>query len=60
MATPDFIVYGGDGYTNVFTPTKAKVQGALLDIFVDALKADMTAGKVTTVPVADGRIKKVV
>ena len=59
LATPDFIVYGGDGYLNVFTPTKAKVQGALLDIFVDALKADMAAGKVTQVPAADGRIKKV-
>ena len=59
LATPDFIVYGGDGYANVFTPTKAKVQGALLDIFVDALKADMTAGKVTKTPAADGRIKKV-
>ena len=59
LATPDFIVYGGDGYLNVFTPTKAKVQGALLDLFVDALKADMAAGKVTKTPVADGRIKKV-
>ena len=59
LATPDFIVYGGDGYSNVFTPSKAKVQGALLDLFVDALKADMAAGKVTKTPVADGRIKKV-
>ena len=59
LATPDFIVYGGDGYLNVFTPAKAKVQGALLDLFVDALKADMAAGKVTKTPVADGRIKKV-
>ena len=59
LATPDFMVYGGDGYSKVFTPTKAKVQGALLDIFVEALKADMTAGKVTKTPVADGRIKKV-
>jgi 5'-nucleotidase len=59
LATPDFIVYGGDGYTNVFSPTKAKVQGALLDVFVDALKADLAAGKVTKMPAADGRIKKV-
>ena len=59
LATPDFIVYGGDGYVNVFTPSKAKVQGALLDLFVDALKADLAAGKVTKVPTADGRIKKV-
>jgi 5'-nucleotidase len=59
LTTLDFVVYGGDGYVNVFTPAKAKVQGALLDVFVDALKADMAAGKVTQVPVVDGRIKKV-
>ena len=59
LTTLDFVIYGGDGYVNVFTPAKAKVQGALLDVFVDALKADMAAGKVTQVPAADGRIKKV-
>jgi 5'-nucleotidase len=59
LTTLDFIIYGGDGYANVFSPTKAKVFGALLDVFVDALKADLAAGKVTQVPVADGRIKKV-
>jgi 5'-nucleotidase len=58
LATPDFIVYGGDGYSNVFTPSKAKVQGALLDLFVDSLKADLAAGKVTQMPTADGRIVK--
>jgi 2',3'-cyclic-nucleotide 2'-phosphodiesterase (5'-nucleotidase family) len=59
LATLDFLIYGGDGYVNVFSPAQAKVKGALLDVFVDALKADMAAGKVTQVPVADGRIKKV-
>ena len=59
LTTLDFLIYGGDGYANVFTPSKAKVQGALLDLFVDALKADMAAKKVTQVPAADGRIKKV-
>jgi 2',3'-cyclic-nucleotide 2'-phosphodiesterase (5'-nucleotidase family) len=59
LTTLDFLIYGGDGYANVFTPTSAKVQGALLDLIVDALKADMAAKKVTQVPVADGRIKKV-
>ncbi len=59
LTTLDFVVYGGDGYVNVFSPARAKVQGALLDVFVDALKADMAAGKVTQVPAADGRIKKV-
>ena len=59
LTTLDFLIYGGDGYLNVFSPSQAKVKGALLDIFVDALKADMAAGKVTQVPVADGRTKKV-
>ena len=59
LTTLDYVIYGGDGYLNVFAPAEAKVKGALLDIFVDALKADLAAGKVTQVPVADGRIKKV-
>ena len=59
LTTLDFLIYGGDGYANVFSPSKAKVQGALLDVFVDALKADLAAKKVTQVPAADGRIKKV-
>jgi 5'-nucleotidase len=59
ITTLDFVIYGGDGYVNVFSPDRAKVQGALLDVFVDALKADLAAGKVTQVPAADGRIKKV-
>ncbi|KGA14164.1 hypothetical protein GM50_20535 [freshwater metagenome] len=59
LTTLDFLIYGGDGYLNVFSPSQAKVKGALLDIFVDALKADMAAGKVTQVPAADGRITKV-
>ena len=59
LATLDYIIYGGDGYVDVFSPAKAKVYGALLDVFVDALKADMAAGKVTQVPALDGRVKKV-
>lgn len=59
LTTLDFIIYGGDGYLNVFSPAKAKVMGALLDVFVDALKADLAAGKVTQLPALDGRIKKV-
>ena len=59
LTTLDFLIYGGDGYANVFSPSKAKVQGALLDAFVEALRADMAAGKVTQVPAVDGRIKKV-
>ena len=59
LTTLDFLIYGGDGYVNVFAPSKAKVQGALLDVFVEALRADMAAKKVTQVPAVDGRIKKV-
>ena len=59
LTTLDYIIYGGDGYVNVFSPSKAKVFGALLDDFVAALKADMAAGKVTQVPALDGRVKKV-
>lgn len=59
LTTLDFLIYGGDGYLNVFSPSQAKVQGALLDVFVEALRADMAAKKVTQVPAADGRIKKV-
>ena len=59
LTTLDYIVYGGDQYVNVFSPSKAKVMGALLDIFVDALKADLAAGVVTQVPALDGRVKKV-
>ncbi len=59
LTTLDFLIYGGDGYLGVFSPAQAKVKGALLDVFVDALKADLAAGKVTQVPAVDGRIKKV-
>mgnify|MGYP000730911984 FL=1 len=59
LTTLDYMIYGGDGYVDVFSPAKAKVFGALLDVFVDALKADLAAGKVTTLPVLDGRVKKV-
>ena len=59
LTTLDYIIYGGDGYVDVFSPAKAKVFGALLDVLVDALKADMAAGKVTQLPVLDGRVKKV-
>jgi 5'-nucleotidase len=59
LTTLDYLIYGGDGYVNMFSPSKAKVLGALLDIFVDALKADLAAGKVTQVPALDGRITKV-
>ena len=59
VATNDFMLYGGDGYT-FFNPLQAKFNGLLLvDILIDGLKADLAAGKVTVTPAADGRIVRV-
>jgi 2',3'-cyclic-nucleotide 2'-phosphodiesterase (5'-nucleotidase family) len=57
ISTVDFMVFGGDGYTQ-FDPKQAVFRELLLDVFVDKLKADLAAGK-ATVPVIDGRIIKV-
>lgn len=54
VATLDFMVYGGDGYTQ-FDPSKQRVRDLYVDVFVEALQNDLAAGK-TTVMVADGRI----
>jgi 5'-nucleotidase len=59
IATLDFLVQGGDGYAGTFAPSKSKVRDLLVDVLIDALKADMAAGKVTKMPAADGRIVKV-
>lgn len=55
VATIDFLVYGGDGYTQ-FDPTKQQIRDLLVDIFAEGLRADLAAGRVTQLPVADGRI----
>lgn len=55
VATLDYVVQGGDGYVGVFSPATAKVRDLLVDVFIDAVKA----GKDITIPVADGRTKKV-
>ncbi|WP_296631499.1 5'-nucleotidase C-terminal domain-containing protein [Rhodoluna sp.] len=54
VATVDYMVYGGDGYTQ-FDPSKVSVRDLLVDVFADALKKDLAAGK-TTVMATDGRI----
>ena len=54
IATVDYMVYGGDGYTQ-FDPSKQKLRDLLVDVFADALKADLAAGKVSKF-VTDGRI----
>lgn len=58
LATVDYMITGGDGYVDVFQPSKATIGGLLADLLIEKLKADMAAGKVTVAPVADGRITK--
>jgi 5'-nucleotidase len=59
VATVDFMVGGGDGYGTLFTPSKAIMHEPYLDTVINALKADLAAGRVTVVPAADGRITRV-
>lgn len=54
IATLDFLVYGGDGYTQ-FNPATQQVRDLLVDVFTDGLRADLAAGKVTALK-TDGRI----
>jgi 5'-nucleotidase len=56
FALPDYVVYGGDGYT-MFNPATASFPGILfVDILIDKLNADRAANIVTQRPVLDGRI----
>jgi len=55
----DYMAFGGDGYSDFFNPTQAKIQGPFADVLIDLLKADMAAGRVTQVPALDGRITRV-
>jgi 5'-nucleotidase len=54
LATTDFIAKGGDGYT-MFDVTKLQVRDIDAIVLIDALKADLAAGK-TTLMKLDGRI----
>ena len=57
--TIDYMLNGGDGYANVFSPSIAVVRDLFSDVFADALRRDMATGKVTALPANDGRIAKV-
>ncbi len=57
IATVDYLVQGGDGYVGVFSPAVAKVRDLLVEVLVEALKAN--GDKVTAIPALDGRITKV-
>lgn len=56
VTTIDFMVYGGDGYANVFRPAEAVIRGPYLDDIVAAIKKDAADGVITQVPAPDGRI----
>ena len=56
VTTLDYMVYGGDGYEGVFSPKTAVMREPYIDSVLEALRRDLAAGKVTVVPVADGRI----
>jgi hypothetical protein len=53
------MIYGGDGYVGVFTPSKAKLRGLLVDVFIEAVQEASAGGKVIQIPALDGRITKV-
>jgi len=53
VATVDYMVYGGDGYTQ-FDPSKQQLKDLLVNVFMDAIKADAAKGKVSNL-VTDGR-----
>lgn len=58
VATVDYMVYGGDGFVNVFNPTKATMREPFIDAVVAALKSDLAAGVITSAARADGRITR--
>jgi 5'-nucleotidase len=53
LALTDFVAKGGDGY-NMFDVAKLQVRDLDADVLVEALRADMAAGKVTEMKL-DGR-----
>ncbi len=59
IAVPDFMIYGGDGYVGVFTPSKAKLRGLLVDVFIEAVQEASAGGKAIQISALDGRITKV-
>ncbi|CAB4868644.1 unannotated protein [freshwater metagenome] len=56
VTTIDYMVYGGDGYSGVFSPATAVMRDPYIEAIIDVLGRDLANGTVTAVPVADGRI----
>lgn len=59
IATLDFLVDGGDDYKGYFTPVSAVVRDVLVDVLVEAVRADTAKSGSVRLPAADGRITKV-
>ena len=59
VTTLDYMLYGGDGYTDVFDVSGAQMREPFVDAVVAALRRDLAAGTVTVRPEADGRIIRV-
>lgn len=59
ITTLDFMVYGGDGYGDVFSPQTSIIRDLYLDVFIERLQRDLAQGVVTAVPAPDGRITRV-
>lgn len=56
IATVDYMVYGGDGFGDLFQPATAVIRGPYVEDVIEALRADLGEGIVTEVPAPDGRI----
>ena len=59
VTTLSYMVEGGDGYIGCFNQSAAKIHGPYEEPLVALLKADLAAGRVTSVPSLDGRILRV-
>jgi 2',3'-cyclic-nucleotide 2'-phosphodiesterase (5'-nucleotidase family) len=57
ITTVDYLITGGDGYGSVFSPSSSVMREPYIDAVISAFKADLAAGRLTTVPRADGRIQ---
>jgi hypothetical protein len=56
VTTVDFMVYGGDGFGDLFRPISAVVRGPYVEDVIATFQADLAAGDVTALPAPDGRI----
>lgn len=55
VVTSSFMIAGGDGYAGLFSP-ELIMRDPLVDVLLDAIRADAKAGRVTQVPATGSRI----